>query len=60
MSLGLPSACLTLLIASGTTTGCRKLLGGGEQTSLGDIETNLDQLIPVTKTGLTSRSAHAS
>jgi len=51
MTLGLTSACLTLLVAA-NTTGCRKLLGGSDQTSLGDIESNLDQLIGPTKTGL--------
>jgi hypothetical protein len=34
------------------TGACRKLLAGSEQTSLGDIESNLDQLINVAKTGL--------
>jgi len=52
MSLGLTSACLTLLVAASTAAGCRKLFGGSEQTSMGDIEANLDELIAVTKTGL--------
>jgi hypothetical protein len=33
-------------------SGCRKLLGGSEQTSMSDIEANLEQLIGVTKRGL--------
>jgi hypothetical protein len=48
--LALASACL---LAVGSGTGCRKLLGGSQQTSLDDIEANLDALIPVTQTGLT-------
>jgi hypothetical protein len=52
MSLGFTSACLTVLVAAGAAAGCRKLLRGSEQTSMGDIEANLDQLIPVTQTGL--------
>ena len=42
-------AVLAVAVCSG---GCRKLLGGSEQTSMGDIEANLEQLINVTKTGL--------
>lgn len=52
LTLGWTSACLTLLVAVGGTTGCRKLLGGSEQTSLDDVEANLDLLIPVTQAGL--------
>jgi len=52
LTLGLTSACVTVLVAVGATTGCRKLLGGGEQTSLDDVEANLDALIPATQTGL--------
>jgi hypothetical protein len=32
--------------------GCRKLLGGSEKTSIGDIEANLEQLTGITQTGL--------
>jgi hypothetical protein len=32
--------------------GCRKILGGGETASMGDIESNLEQLINPAKTGL--------
>jgi hypothetical protein len=32
--------------------GCRKILGMTEQTSMDDVESNLELLIPVTKTGL--------
>jgi hypothetical protein len=42
-------AILAVVVCAG---GCRKLLGGSEQTSLGDIEANLEQLINATKTGL--------
>jgi hypothetical protein len=50
---GLTSACLTLLVAaSATTWGCRKILGGSEQTALDDVEANLDQLVAPAKTGL--------
>lgn len=35
-----------------SSSGCRKLLGGSEQTSMGDIEANLEQLIGITQTGL--------
>jgi len=35
-----------------STGGCRKILGGSEFTSMGDIETNLEQLINPAKTGL--------
>jgi hypothetical protein len=38
-----------MLVAGG---GCRRWFGGSEQTSLGDIEANLDQLVGVAKTGL--------
>ena len=52
VTLGLTSAWLTILGAAGGSTGCRRLLGGSEQTSLGDVESNLDALIPITQTGL--------
>jgi hypothetical protein len=42
----------TVMAVALCTGGCRKLLGSSEQTSMGDIEANLDQLINVTKTGL--------
>jgi hypothetical protein len=45
--------CASLAVAAACTGGCRKILGGGsEQTSMGDVEANLDQLINVTKSGL--------
>jgi hypothetical protein len=50
MNPRLAAACV--LLAATSSAGCRKLLGNSEQTSLGDIEANLDQLIPATKTGL--------
>lgn len=53
---GLTSACLTLLIAAGaagSASGCRRLLGGSERTSLDDVEANLDQMVAPAKTGLT-------
>jgi hypothetical protein len=50
IGLRLAPACLLLL--AGSLGCCRKLLGGSEQTSMGDIEANLDRLIAVTKTGL--------
>jgi hypothetical protein len=43
---------MTLVVAVNAASGCRKILGGSDQTSLGDIESNLDQLIGVTQTGL--------
>jgi hypothetical protein len=42
-------AVLAIAVCTG---GCRKILGGGEQTSMGDLDANLEQLIQVTKTGL--------
>jgi hypothetical protein len=44
--------CVTLAVAAASTAGCRKLLNGSEQTSMGDVEANLDQLINITKSGL--------
>jgi len=44
--------CVSLAVAAASTAGCRKILGGSEQTSMGDVEANLDQLINVTKSGL--------
>lgn len=43
---------LALLAFMGPSGGCRKLLGGSQQTSMSDIEANLEQLINVTKRGL--------
>jgi len=45
-------AAVAILATAMSTGGCRKLLGGSEQTSTEDIESNLEQLISVTKTGL--------
>jgi hypothetical protein len=45
-------AGLAVLAAAASTSGCRKILGGGEQTSMSDIENNLEQLIGPAKTGL--------
>ena len=44
---------LAVLACAGSASGCRKLRGGGTQTSLDDIEANLEQLIAPAKTGLT-------
>jgi len=44
--------CVTLAAAAVSTAGCRKILGDSEQTSMGDVEANLDQLINATKSGL--------
>jgi hypothetical protein len=44
--------CVSLVVSAASTAGCRKILDGGEQTSMGDVEANLDQLINVTKSGL--------
>jgi hypothetical protein len=41
-----------LVAVAGAASGCRKLLGGSDHTSMGDVEANLEQLIAVTKTGL--------
>ena len=48
----LAPAGIAILAAAVCSGGCRKLLGGSEQTSMGDIEANLEQLINATKTGL--------
>ncbi|HEX7499406.1 MAG TPA: hypothetical protein VF524_03785 [Polyangia bacterium] len=48
----LASAGIATLAVAVCASSCRKLIGGNEQTSMGDIEANLDQLINVTKTGL--------
>ena len=45
-------AGLAFLAIAASASGCRRLLGGGEQTSMGDIEANLEQLIAPAKTGL--------
>jgi hypothetical protein len=44
--------CVTLAAAAVSTAGCRKILGDSEQTSMGDVEAKLDQLINATKSGL--------
>jgi hypothetical protein len=46
-----PAGFAILAVAVGTS-GCRKILRGSETTSMGDIESNLEQLINPTKTGL--------
>jgi hypothetical protein len=43
---------LAALAAAVSAVACRKLLGGSEQTSMGDIEANLEQLIGATRAGL--------
>jgi hypothetical protein len=48
----LAPAGVAILAVAVSTGGCRKLFGGGEYTSMGDIESNLEQLINVAKTGL--------
>jgi hypothetical protein len=48
----LSPAGVALLAVAVSAGGCRKLLGGGERTSMSDIESNLEQLINVTKPGL--------
>lgn len=53
----LAPAGLAILIAAGlavttSTGGCRKILAGSETTSMGDVESNLEQLINPAKTGL--------
>jgi hypothetical protein len=48
----LASAGIAILAVAVYAGGCRKLLGGSEHTSMGDIEANLEQLIHATKTGL--------
>jgi hypothetical protein len=44
---------LAVLASAASASGCRKLWGGGAQTSLEDIEANLEQLIAPAKSGLT-------
>lgn len=48
----LASAGIAVLAVAVGSGGCRKLLGGSDQTSMGDIEANLEQLINPAKTGL--------
>ena len=48
----LAPAGVALLAVAASLGGCRKLFSGGEHTSMGDIESNLDQLINVSKIGL--------
>jgi hypothetical protein len=48
----LAPAGVALLAVAVSAGGCRKLMGGGERTSMSDIESNLEQLINVTKPGL--------
>jgi hypothetical protein len=48
-SLLLGLACLALAASAG---GCRKLLGGSDQTSMSDIEANLQQLVAPAQAGL--------
>jgi hypothetical protein len=43
---------VAILFATVPFGGCRKILGGSEQTALGDVDTNLEQLISVTEAGL--------
>jgi hypothetical protein len=43
---------VAVLFAALPVGGCRKILSGSEQTSMGDIETNLEQLISVAEKGL--------
>jgi hypothetical protein len=45
-------AGLAVLASAASGGGCRKLLGGGQQTSMGDIEANLEQLIAPAESGL--------
>jgi hypothetical protein len=52
MCLRTALAGLALVSAAAFAGGCRKLLGGGEQTSMGDVEANLEQLIAPAKKGL--------
>ena len=48
----LAPAGIAILAVAVYAGSCRKLLGASEQTSMGDIEANLEQLIHATKTGL--------
>ena len=43
---------LAVLAGAAAAGGCRKLLGGGQQASMGDIEANLEQLIAPAESGL--------
>ncbi len=45
-------ALLAVLSCCPVLGGCRRLLGGGERASMGDIEANLEQLIAPAKAGL--------
>jgi hypothetical protein len=45
-------AGLTFLVLASLPGGCRKLLGGSEQTSMTEIESNLDQLVAPAEEGL--------
>lgn len=48
-------ACALVVAMAAGAPGCRKLWGSGDQTSMGDVEANLEQLINVTKAGLDLR-----
>jgi hypothetical protein len=45
-------AGVAVLVVAASNPGCRKLIGGAEETSMGDIEANLEELIEPAKAGL--------
>jgi hypothetical protein len=45
-------AALAALACAVAVGGCRKLLGGGAETSLGDVEANLEEMIAPAQAGL--------
>ena len=49
---GIATLTVAVLAVAICTGGCRKILAGSETTSMGDIESNLEQLINPAKTGL--------
>jgi hypothetical protein len=51
--ISLPVAAAALGLAGlACWSGCRKILGGGEHASMGDVEANLEQLIAPAQSGL--------
>ena len=52
MSLRSAIAALAALASVPALCGCRRILGGGGQTSMADIESNLEQLIAPAQSGL--------
>lgn len=52
MHVGIGLAAMVLFASAVFPSGCRRLLGDSERTSMSDIQTNLDQLVAPAKAGL--------